>query len=84
MKRWGAAMTTTSPSRYVRVATAAPAFYDRARFYTIDGRRFPSVTTILDVINKPALGPWYAKMERQASARGLSSLSVAVGPGPNE
>ena len=39
-------------------------FWTRDRFYTIDGRRFPSVTTILDVIAKPGLGPWYAKQER--------------------
>src|SRR3972149_1088210 len=58
---------TTSPSRYIRVASPAPAFYDRARFYTIEGLgRVPSVTTVLDIINKPALGPWYAKMERKA------------------
>src|SRR5713101_6007238 len=44
---------------------ATPRAWDRARFYTIGGRQLPSVTTILEVINKPALGPWYAKEERQ-------------------
>lgn len=40
---------------------------DYARFYDLDeNTSYPSVTTILDVINKPALGPWYAKVERQA------------------
>src|SRR5215510_6043900 len=39
--------------------------WTRDRFYTIDGRQFPSVTTILAVIAKPGLGPWYAKQERQ-------------------
>jgi hypothetical protein len=40
---------------------------DYARFYDLDEDvQYPSVTTILDVINKPALGPWYAKVERQA------------------
>ena len=39
--------------------------WDEARFYEINGRTYPSVTTILSVINKPALGPWYAKMERE-------------------
>ena len=39
--------------------------WDEARFYDINGRTYPSVTTILSVINKPALGPWYAKMERE-------------------
>jgi hypothetical protein len=41
-------------------------FRDQARFYSIDGRRLPSVTTILSVIAKPALGPWYAREERRA------------------
>jgi hypothetical protein len=39
---------------------------DAARFYSVDGRRLPSVTTILSVIAKPALGPWYAREERRA------------------
>lgn len=29
-----------------------------ARFYEIEGVRYPSVTTVLSVINKPALVPW--------------------------
>ena len=33
--------------------------------YSIEGQRLPSVTTILDIIAKPALGPWYAKEERR-------------------
>ncbi len=44
---------------------APPRAWDRARFYTIAGQQLPSVTTILEVINKPALGPWYAKEERR-------------------
>ena len=39
--------------------------WDESRFYEINGRTYPSVTTILSVIAKPALGPWYAKMERE-------------------
>lgn len=43
------------------------AYQDRARFYDLDEDvQYPSVTTILDVIGKPALGPWYAKVEREA------------------
>src|SRR3989454_12290747 len=50
---------------------AAPALQPRQqpwyrdRFYTIQGHQLPSVTTILEVIAKPALGPWYAKEERR-------------------
>ncbi|HSF03109.1 MAG TPA: hypothetical protein VLA62_08865 [Solirubrobacterales bacterium] len=39
---------------------------DSARFYRIQGKSFPSVTTVLDIIAKPALGPWYAREERRA------------------
>jgi len=48
-------------------APKAPADkWDRSRWYPIGGRQLPSVTTFLDIIAKPALGPWYAKVERQA------------------
>lgn len=39
--------------------------WDRARFYEVDGEQYPSVTTVLDIISKPALGPWYAREERK-------------------
>src|SRR5690348_18268905 len=35
------------------------------RFYEVDGEMFPSVTNILGIINKPALIPWAAKVERE-------------------
>jgi hypothetical protein len=44
---------------------AARPLRDDARFYQLDGRRLPSVTTILGVLAKPGLGPWYAKEERR-------------------
>ncbi len=47
------------------VPAAAPGSLWRDRFYTIEGQRLPSVTTVLDIIAKPALGPWYAKEERR-------------------
>jgi hypothetical protein len=53
-------MTTT------RQESRARPSWDEGRFYTIDGRRLPSVTTILSVIAKPGLGPWYAREERRA------------------
>jgi PD-(D/E)XK nuclease superfamily len=34
------------------------------RYYTIDGRKFPSVTTILNVLNKPQLVNWAARITR--------------------
>ena len=54
--------------------------WDRARFYWIHGRQLPSVTTVLEVIAKPALGPWYAKEERRQLETAL--LEVLVQPGP--
>lgn len=37
----------------------------RGRFYEIDGKKYPSVTTILSVIGKPALVNWAANVERE-------------------
>jgi hypothetical protein len=34
------------------------------RYYTIDGRKFPSVTSILNVLNKPQLVNWAARITR--------------------
>jgi hypothetical protein len=58
--------------------------WDTARFYAIDGvGRLPSVTTILDVINKPALGPWYAKQERLAALAAVKAeIEVLLKGGP--
>src|SRR5215831_8436806 len=56
--------------------------WDRARFYWIHGRQLPSVTTILEVVAKPALGPWYAKEERRHLETAL--LEVLVLPGPHD
>ena len=64
----------------VRPRSAVRRPWDRARFYWINGRQLPSVTTILEVIAKPALGPWYAKEERRHLETAL--LEVLVRPGP--
>src|ERR1700757_4579620 len=62
---------------------AAPAQgWDRARFYTIAGQQLPSVTTILEVIAKPALGPWYAKEERRYFEAAM--LEVLARPGARD
>ena len=66
---------------------AVPAFHptsrwNRDRFYTIHGQRWPSVTTILDVIAKPALGPWYAKEERRHFEAAM--LEVLSRPGARD
>ncbi len=53
--------------------------WDRARFYPINGHLLPSVTTILDVLAKPGLGPWYAKEERRYFERAM--LEVLTKPG---
>src|SRR5262252_3332804 len=56
--------------------------HSRARFYSIRGRQLPSVTTILDVIAKPALGPWYAKEERRYFEAAM--LEVLARPGARD
>src|SRR5947207_7039728 len=54
----------------------------RDRFYTIEGRRLPSVTTVLDIIAKPALAPWYAKEERRYFETAM--LEVRSRPGARD
>src|SRR5438132_10267054 len=56
--------------------------WTRDRFYTIAGCQLPSVTTILDVIAKPALGPWYAKQERRYFETAM--LEVLSKPGARD
>src|SRR5215471_21564302 len=63
-------------------AADASRSWDRARFYTIAGCRWPSVTTILEVIAKPGLGPWYAKEERRAFEAAM--LEVLSKPGARD
>ncbi len=65
-----------------RVPATAPKPSWRDRFYTIDGQRLPSVTTILDIIAKPALGPWYAKEERRYFETAM--LEVLSRPGARD
>jgi hypothetical protein len=62
--------------------TTSPPRVDRARFYTIEGQHWPSVTTILDIIAKPALGPWYAKEERRYFEAAM--LEVLSRPGARD
>jgi hypothetical protein len=62
------------------VAAGAPSWRDR--FYTIGGQRLPSVTTVLDIIAKPALGPWYAKEERRYFETAM--LEVLSRPGARD
>ncbi len=56
--------------------------FDRARFYTIGGKQWPSVTTVLNVIAKPALGPWYAREERRYFE--VAMLEVLAKPGARD
>ena len=56
--------------------------WDRSRFYRIEGVELPSVTTVLDVIAKPGLGPWYAKEERRYFETAM--LEVLSRPGARD
>src|SRR5713101_8356742 len=64
------------------VIARAPSPSWRDRFYTIEGQRLPSVTTVLDIIAKPALGPWYAKEERRYFETAM--LEVLSRPGARD
>src|SRR5438094_8175416 len=63
-------------------AKSMPPRWDRSRFYTIAGRRLPSVTSILEIIAKPGLAPWYAKQERQFFETAM--LDVLSRPGARD
>lgn len=52
------------------------------RFYDIDGERYPSVTTILGCIGKPALIGWAAKEERTLCLEAAASLYLDVAQTP--
>lgn len=56
--------------------------WDRARFYRIEGRDLPSVTTVLDIVAKPGLGPWYAQQERRWFEAAM--LEVLAKPGARD
>src|SRR5262249_378680 len=55
---------------------------DEARFYAINGKEYPSVTTILQIVDKPALMHWAANMERKAFETAL--LDVLSKPGARD
>src|SRR2546430_13675168 len=76
-------MTVNRQAQRSAMTTAKPtAGWDRGRFYRIDGREFPAVTTVLEVIAKPALGPWYAKEERRYFEAAM--LEVLSRPGARD
>jgi hypothetical protein len=54
--------TVAAPKRVSR----DDGFGRSTRFYDVNGRRLPSVTSILSAIGKPALVGWSAKVERKA------------------
>src|SRR5437879_3824708 len=64
------------------VTVRTPSRLWRDRFYTIQGQQLPSVTSVLDIIAKPALGPWYAKEERRYFETAM--LEVLSRPGARD
>jgi genome maintenance exonuclease 1 len=49
------------------------------RFYNVDGELFPSVTHVLSAINRPALVPWAARVEREACTTAAAALYDELG-----
>lgn len=45
-----------------------------SRFYKVGEKQYPSVTTILQAVAKPALYNWYAKTEREACVKAALEL----------
>jgi hypothetical protein len=54
----------------------------RGRFYTEDGRKYPSVTTILSCISKPALVAWSANVEREMVITEAARFYEELATGP--
>ena len=49
-------------THYLYNGTIALEYDDAAHSYVVEGQRIPSVTQVTDILNKPALVPWAAKM----------------------
>ena len=49
-----------------------------SRTYDVDGEIYPSVTTIIETINKPALVGWSAKLEREAVIEAAAELEQSL------
>lgn len=56
----------------------------KGRMYEIDGKEYPSVTTILQAIGKPALVNWAAKVEREMVLEVSAGLYKDARPGMSE
>ena len=70
-----ATLTATAP-RITRTTSRTGRFYDITNPATGELRRYPSVTTILGAINKPALVGWAAKEERTLVSTAAAELYI--------
>lgn len=57
------------------MATTRTTNPDGFRFYTIDGKKYVSATTVCKMMPKPFLLPWYAKMEKQAVGKIMATIT---------
>ncbi len=57
------------------MATTKATNPDGFRFYTINGKKYVSATTVCKMMPKPFLLPWYAKMEKQAVAKLMATIT---------
>jgi hypothetical protein len=48
-----------------------------SRYYTIDGESYPSVTSILNVLNKPQLVNWAVRLTRDCITQDLFAFKRA-------
>lgn len=64
------------------MATTRKTNANGARFYTVEGVEMPSVTTILQVINKPALIKWAENTSKAAVMEAAADLYIDLGKMP--
>ncbi len=50
-------------------------FNEKKHTYELDGELYPSVTTVLNVINKPALIPWAVKLCAETAKREINKVT---------
>jgi hypothetical protein len=72
----------TASSRILRTDSKTGRFYHITDPVTGDIVQYPSVTTILNCINKPALVPWAAKEERLAVSEAAADLYAELATTP--
>lgn len=54
--------------------------FDQTRVYDIDGRQYPSVTSVIGMMDKPALVPWAARMAAEYAVQNREAIALLDDP----